>query len=276
MLVDISDEELKALTTAINNRYDLDFTNYETKSLKRGFARLISKHHLDGLMGLWQKVLYEREFLMENFDDLTVNLTELFRNVNFWEKFRDDILEHFKTKFRITMFHAGCSSGEELYTAAIVLDQKGLLMKTKSHAVDLSRSVVKTAKAGEYHNSLVSKYKRSFENYSKGELKFENYFKKEDGLLKVDNRYKRHITFQQQNLVTEPIPGKYDIIFCRNVLIYFDEQLKMNVLQKFYDALNPDGFLIIGYYDVLPSESVNLFKVYDPVTRIYIKENNPI
>ena len=119
--IELSNEELKSLTTAIKNRYDIDFTNYEPKSLKRGFARLIMKHKFGNVLGLWQKILMDKEYFMSCIDDLTVNLTELFRNPEIWIKIHDEVLPQYAKKFRLKIWHAGCSTGEEVYTMAIVL-----------------------------------------------------------------------------------------------------------------------------------------------------------
>lgn len=126
---EMSDEELDSLTGAIKLRYGIDFTNYEKASLKRGFTRLIQKHDLESVIGLWSKIMNDRQFLQNNIDDLTVNLTELFRNPEIWIKLKDDILPKLKTKFKLDLWHAGCSSGEEVYTMAMVLQDQGLLGK---------------------------------------------------------------------------------------------------------------------------------------------------
>ena len=117
----ISNEELKSLTIAIKRRYGIDFTKYETKSLKRGFARLIMKNKMDSILNLWSKIMSDRNFFSECIDDLMVNLTELFRNPEIWLKLKEDVLPKYKTNQNIEMWHAGCSSGEEVYTMAIVL-----------------------------------------------------------------------------------------------------------------------------------------------------------
>ena len=100
---EISDEELSSLTTAIKNRYDIDFTNYESRSLKRGFARLIIKKKMGSILGLWQKILSDKEFFLNCIDDLTVNLTELFRNPEIWIKLKNEIFGKFEKNIRINL-----------------------------------------------------------------------------------------------------------------------------------------------------------------------------
>lgn len=269
--VEITDEELMSLTTAIKTRYGIDFTCYEKKSLKRGIARLIARNELGSLVGLWAKILKDKEFLISYIDDLLVNLTELFRNPEIWLKIKDDLLEKLRSKSSINIWHAGCSTGEEIYTMAIVLKEQGLLLKTKALATDLSNTALETAKEGSYNKMLWKKYATSYHSYyPKGNP--ENHFTVTDNEIIVNSNLKNHVKFLRHNLVQDKMDKKFNIIFCRNVMIYFDEALKMKVLRLFYDSLEDDGYFIIGYYDMLPEASKDLFVLYDATTRIYRKK----
>lgn len=267
----ISDEELASLTNAIKVRYGIDFTNYEKKSLKRGFARVISKYKLENLLGLWSKVLKDREFIIGIIDDLMVNLTELFRNPEIWVKIREDILAGNKYGNGIDVWHAGCSTGEEIYTMAFVLDDAGLLPRARTLATDLSATALEKAKAGSYPEFLFRKYVSSFKNYFP-RVDINNYFDVSDENASVRQAFRKHVQFQRHNLVQDQMHRKFDIIFCRNVMIYFDDVLKMKVLRLFHDSLRPEGYFVIGYYDMLPEGHKELFTLYDPVTRIYRKK----
>lgn len=267
---EISDEEFAALTNAIKLRYGIDFTNYERKSLKRGFMRIISKYELGSLVGLWSKVLKDKQFILGCIDDLTVNLTELFRNPEIWTKLKEDILPEFSAKHRIDMWHAGCSTGEEIYTMAFVLSDVGMLFKTRSYATDLSQLALDKAMKAAFPRILFRKYEESFQKYLPL-VDINRYFEFEEESVKVKPAFKKHIEFERHNLVQDPVKKKFDIVFCRNVMIYFDETLKMKVLKLFYESLNPGGFFIIGYYDMLPEQHKQYFKLHDPTTRIYRK-----
>ena len=268
---EISDEELQSLTAAIKTRYGIDFTNYETKSLKRGIARLISKYNLGSLVGLWSKTLKDREFFLSCIDDLLVNLTEMFRNPEIWIKIKTDLLEKIKLNPSIKVWHAGCSTGEEIYTMAIVLTHSRLYSKAEITATDLSSQAMAKAMAGVYPQLLWKKYLSSFRQYFP-DGKPEDYFKLEGEEIKINDSLKKNVTFQRHNLVQDRMAKKFDIIFCRNVMIYFDEVLKMKVLNLFYSCLEPEGYLIIGYYDMLPEAHKELFTLYDATTRIYKKK----
>lgn len=268
---EISDAELDSLTNAIKTRYGIDFTNYEKASLKRGFTRLIQKHELINIMGLWIKIMKDREFLLKYIDDLTVNLTELFRNPEIWIKLKENVLPQLRLNSKLEFWHAGCSSGEEVYTMAMVLQDQNLLYKSTALATDLSTAILEEARQGRYSNLLISRYLKTFNQYfSQGNLADWFDIGEKESIIK--EKFKRHIQFLNHNLVHEPMNRKFDIIFCRNVMIYFDDALKIKVLKLFNSCLKDGGFFVIGYYDMLPIEYRSFFELYDSKTRIYRKK----
>lgn len=268
---EISDEELSSLTNAIKTRYGIDFTNYERASLKRGFARLIQKKELKNVIELWSKIMRDKQFLLSSIDDLTVNLTELFRNPEIWLKLRDDVLPLLQANSRLDFWHAGCSSGEEVYTMAMVLQDRNLLHKSKALATDLSATILDQARKGEYSNLLIGRYIKTFKQYFPNG-KIDDWFEVDEKHSRVKEKYKGHVQFMSHNLVHEPMDKKFDVVFCRNVMIYFDDVLKMKVLKLFHSSLKPGGFFIIGYYDMLPIEHREFFDLYDSTTRLYRKK----
>ncbi|SDK42176.1 chemotaxis protein methyltransferase CheR [Catalinimonas alkaloidigena] len=270
-MVDITDEELVSLTRAINDRYGLDFTNYEKKSLRRGFGRLISRHHLGSTLGLWGKILRDREFFPQCVDELTVGLTEMFRNSEAWVAVRDQVLPNLYTN-PLRIWHSGCSTGEEIYTMAIVLKDKHLLSRAKAVATDLSATALEQAKQGTYPLMTLNRYAKAMRAY-RPEAQLEHYFDIDGEEGTIRDMFKRHITFRRHNLVCDPSVGQFEMVFCRNVMIYFDETLKMKALRLFHESLVDGGFLIIGYYDLMPAQAQELFELFDPKTRIYRKKN---
>ncbi|RJE75419.1 hypothetical protein BGP76_14995 [Reichenbachiella sp. MSK19-1] len=258
---------------AMKNRYGLDFTNYEKKSFKRSIVRLMMKHKIGSMLELWSRILKDKQFFLDGIDDLLVNLTELFRNPDAWIMIRDNILDKFKNKSQLKIWHAGCSTGEEVYTMSMVLDEKGMLYKTKSLATDLSDAALNKAKNGVYSLLIMKQYLKPFlEFYPKRKMDDFFEFQEKDAVIRQD--YKRHITFKKHNLVQDHVHEKFDIIFCRNVMIYFDETLKLKVLNLFNDCLNEGGYLVIGYYDIMPDGGKQIFDTYDVRTRIYKKKIN--
>ncbi|BDS09784.1 CheR family methyltransferase [Aureispira anguillae] len=269
----ITDEELEAFTLAVKTRFGLDFTSYEKKSLKRGLVRLISKQDLKSMIGLWSKMLRDKTLIVSYIDELLVNLTEFFRNYDLWQKLKDEVLKKIWHHDHLTFWHAGCSTGEEIYTMAIVLKESFMLHKAQTLATDLSSKALAQAIEGKYNTILWNKYMNSYALYNpKGNG--DRYFTKGEQVFYVREQLKKHVRFQRHNLVQDEMKETFKVIFCRNVMIYFDNVLKMKVLELFYDALEDDGFFIIGYYDMLPYESREMFTLYCPSTRIYTKNLN--
>lgn len=268
--VKITDEEMSALMVAIKNRYGLDFTNYEKTSLKRGINRLIMKNNMESSLDLWSRILKDYDFFNQAIDDLLVNLTELFRNPDVWIKLRDEILDKFKNQ-SLKVWHAGCSTGEEVYTMAIVLSEKGLLSTSRISASDLSKKALAKAKEGSYSLEIIKQYLTPFLKFFPNR-KIEDYFDFNQKFATIKSNYRKNIFFEKHNLVHDAVDGKYDIVFCRNVMIYFDDTLKKHVLNLLYKSLKPNGYLIIGYYDIMPEAGKQLFKVEDIRTRIYRKK----
>ncbi|MBL4648556.1 MAG: protein-glutamate O-methyltransferase CheR [Aureispira sp.] len=269
----ITDEELNAFTTAVKTRFGLDFTSYEQKSLKRGLVRLISKKNLRSMLGLWSQMLRDKTLIISYIDELLVNLTEFFRNYDLWQKVKEDVLKKIGYQNELTIWHAGCSTGEEVYTMAIVLKERFMLHKSKVLATDLSAKALVQAIEGRYSNILWYKCAKSYDLYNP-EGSVERFFFKGEEHFEVINQLKRHVRFERHNLVQDKVEEKFKIIFCRNVMLYFDSILKMKVLKLFYDALADDGFFIIGYYDMLPYKSKEMFTLYCATTRIYKKNLN--
>lgn len=256
---------------AINNRYGLDFTNYERTSLKRGIIRLMMKHKMETILELWSIVLKDNDFFKNAIDDLLVNLTELFRNPDVWIKLRDDVLPKMNSR-SLKVWHAGCSTGEEVYTMTFLLETIDMLDKSRLTATDLSTTALSKAIKGEYSLLLLKQYLVPFLKFfpNKG---MDDYFDFEDTHATVKPKYQTNVTFRKHNLVMDAMVEKFDIIFCRNVMIYFDESLKNRVLDLLYKALKPDGYLIIGYYDIMPDYGKELFEIYDVKTRIYKRKS---
>ncbi len=265
----ITDEEIKALLTAIKNRYGLDFTNYEKTSFKRGIFRLMMKYKMESSLDLWSRVLHDRDFFMGAIDDLLVNLTELFRNPDVWIKIRDEILDTIPSPAKI--WHAGCSTGEEVYTMAIVLEEKRRLSQTKIVASDLSNKALGMAKKGDYSLAVLKQYLGPFLKFFP-DRKMEDYFDFHDKHATIREKYKRQVLFRKHNLVHDLAIDKFDIVFCRNVMIYFDNALKRKVLELMHSSMKTNAYLIIGYYDIMPDDGKELFDLVDIRTRVYRKK----
>ncbi|MDN4165908.1 protein-glutamate O-methyltransferase CheR [Cytophagales bacterium LB-30] len=270
-ITDLSDEEVNALTEAIHKRYGLDFTCYELKSLKRRILRILHLYKLQSSHELWQKVLREKEFIQVLINEISVGLTAMFRDPELWAYLRDVVLPPLANRPAIRIWHAGCSTGEEIYTMAIVLKEVGLLSKAKALATDMNSEALQASEKGEYHKIKMIEYGRNYAQYQP-KKDFQEYCSLDANHYVAKPYLRAHVKFTLHNLVTEPIQGKYDIIFCRNVMIYFDQATKERLLHAFHQALYPGGYFIIGFFDSIVSLiDKEKFSFENPGLRVYKK-----
>ena len=248
--VAITDEELNSLTHAILRRYDIDFTCYEPNSLKRRIARSIDVLRLDSIHGLWIKLLKDRSFIYHFMDEISVGLTSMFRDPVLWSYLKHELLPATNRKDQLKVWHAGCSTGEEVYSMGIVLQECGLLNRASRLATDISEAALDVARTGGYHEMKMAIYERDYLQYNPNGL-FQRYYQTTDTCCKMKSELVGQVDFRMHNLVTELPPGQFDIIFCRNVMIYFDAASKIRLLNQFYEHLHEGGYLIIGFYDAL-------------------------
>ncbi|NJM94587.1 MAG: protein-glutamate O-methyltransferase CheR, partial [Cytophagales bacterium] len=259
----ISDDELLSINRAILLRYGIDFTNYEVSSLRRRVSRVVDKYSLESSFDLWRKILRETDFIHTYINEITVGLTEMFRNPELWLRIRKELLPLLAHQEQIKIWHAGCSTGEEVYTMGIVLAESGLAPRTKGLATDVNSDFLVQARQGRYDAELLPKYKENYRSFNPTGS-FEHYYRPQGASIIMQPHVVGHLNFLHHNL-TNPAPDQeFDIIFCRNVMIYFDEKLKLRLLQQFSQALRPNGFFIIGYFDALPPHNNEFFKLHDP------------
>jgi chemotaxis protein methyltransferase CheR len=270
--VEITDEEMRSIQDAIMKRYGIDFFNYEPKSFKRRLQRIYRKFNFTSSFDLWSRTLKDKEFVHDFINEVSVGLTSLFRDPEFWQTLKSVMAEHFSEQYRINVWHAGCSSGEEIYTSAIVWDELGFTDKVKSTATDISSNALKQASSGRIIHAKLPEYERNLKQYNpKADL--DRYFTQGQDEIVFRPRFLDKVTFKNSNLIMESYgTHQYDIIFCRNVLIYFDGPAKKKVIDKIYEALKPGGFLIIGFLDSMLSYlEEDKFEYYNLRQRIFRK-----
>jgi chemotaxis protein methyltransferase CheR len=254
-LSNLSDEELSSLTNAIYKRYGVNFICYEMTSLKRRILKIINDNNLESIHELWKKILYEQDFINKVINEISVELTSMFRDPMVWVEIKKKLYEDYKNKDKIKIWHAGCSTGEEPYTMAILLDEIRLLEKTEILATDTNSQFLRVARSGIFSKSKFVDYNLLAQEYN-SLLSLMKYFdfKGEDIIVREDIR--KRIKFKEHNLITNEFPHEYDIIFCRNVMIYFDQDVKLRMLNQFHSTLVKNGLLILGFQDT----TVNLIE----------------
>lgn len=265
----INETELQVLIDAIYTRYGLDFNLYESSSFIRRVGRALDKLQVASVYDLWSDILSKKLSIEDFINEITVGLTEMFRNPELWKKLREDVL----TKLaNIDIWHAGCSTGEEVYTMTIVLKEMSKLQNSNILATDINTNFLKEAQKASIRADLAEKYNKNYQSYTALNRNLGYYYNLNEDLLVLDKSMQKKMQFQVHNLSKDNMPQSFDMIFCRNVMIYFDEVLKQKVIELFHQSLREGGFLVIGYYDVLPKNYKNLFTSFSPEFKIFQKK----
>lgn len=206
-------------------------------------------------MEMQNRLLQDAVYFMYFVESITVNVTEMFRDASFYLALREKILPILATYPFIRIWHAGCSTGEEVYSLAILLKEAGLQAKSISYATDINPSVLEKARKGIFP---LSSMKQNSENYirSGGQLDFSSYYHAQNNLAKFDKSLSAKMVFSTHNLVTDSSFNEFQLILCRNVLIYFDRDLQAKVFQLFDKSLESLGFLALGTKESLRFSSI--------------------
>lgn len=267
----ITDDELKSLTDAIQKRHGLDFSSYEPLSLKRRITRALHVFSMSSVHELWIKILREHGFIYSFMDEISVGLTAMFRDPILWRKLKSLVISGFFAERELSIWHAGCSTGEEVFTMGIVLKEAPFCFPYKALATDISNQAIETAARGQYSLTKMSEYENNYREYNPyGNVK--RYFLLSDTGASMHKDLVSHVQYENHNLLSGPFDKKFDIIFCRNVMIYFDNAAKRKLFERFHQSLNDGGLLIIGFYDaVLPLVDPTRYQVLDIDAKIFRK-----
>lgn len=237
--------EFDLLLQAIYQKYGYDFRNYSKASIRRRIRRRFSRSGLKTISEMQHKLLNDKQFFEVLLLDLTVNVTEMFRDPSFFKTIRKTVIPELKKQPFIRVWHAGCSSGEEVYSTAILLNEEGLYKNTLIYATDVNEAVLDKAKKGIFSIDRMKDYTRNYRNAG-GIASFADYYTARYDHAIMDNSLKKNIVFSDHNLVTDDVFGEMNLIICRNVLIYFSSELQERVFGLFWESLRSGGFLCLG------------------------------
>lgn len=258
----ISDRELELLINEIYEYYGFDFSGYSMASFKRRAERLINIEGYTDFSELLSRIRSDADYVDRLLEEITVNVTEMFRDPQFYKTLRNEILPIIATKPFIRIWVAGCSTGEEAYSMAILLKEANLLQKSLLYATDINPDVLAKAREGTFPIRMMRQYS---ENYiaSGGKKDFSGYYIANYGVAKFDSTLSEKMVFSQHNLVSDRSFNEFDLILCRNVMIYFDKPLQDHVLQLFDESLDVLGFLALGTKETIKFSSVqNKFRQF--------------
>lgn len=264
--------EIKLLLEAIYLKYGYDFRGYAQPTIKRRILHRVSSSGLKSISEMQHRILHDEQFFETLFLDLTVNVTEMFRDFSFYQALRKKIIPMLKTKPFLKVWHAGCATGEEVYSLCILLKEEGLYEKTRIYATDVNEEVLKKAKEGIYPIDRMKAYTLNYRKAG-GLASFVDYYTARFDYAIMESSLKENIVFADHNLATDGVFGEMDLIFCRNVLIYFTKELQDRVFRLFRDSLCPGGFLCLGSKESIRfSECSNDFENVVKKEKIYKKE----
>jgi chemotaxis protein methyltransferase CheR len=258
-MANVDDIEIPLLLDAIYSRYHYDFRSYSMASLKRRLAVARTQLGCDTLSNLQARVLHEPEMFARLLQYLTVQVSDMFRDPSFFRAMREHVVPVLRTYPSLKLWVAGCSTGEELYSYAILLHEEGLLERTILYATDINPESLRKAAAGVYAIDRIAAFTESH-RLSGGKGTLSNYYSAAYGRAAFDRALRKNVVFSDHSLATDSVFAEVQVVSCRNVLIYFDRVLQERALRLLKDALCRRGFLGLGAKESLQfTEQANAF-----------------
>jgi chemotaxis protein methyltransferase CheR len=269
---DIEISDLRRITELVKDQYRYDFTNYAMSSFRRRILRIMELYKFGSADLLIKRLKDDKSFFDEFIAEITVNVTEMFRDPPFWRELRDNVIPNILLNHNtISIWHAGCSSGEEVFSMAVLLKEMGILDKAKIIATDIDKVILEKAKKGHYSMKNMELNEKNYIRFE-GKNNFKDYFKEENGKAVMDKSLIQNVSFREHDLVQGVVFNKFDLILCRNVMIYFNQNLQNEVLKKHHESLFKYGYLVIGSKESLIwCEIANKFIVVNNEEKIYKK-----
>ncbi len=237
--------EIELLLEGVYRHYGFDFRAYAYASIRRRLWKRIEGEGLTTVSALQARVLHEPQLMERLLLDLSINVTAMFRDPLFYRAFRENVVPLLRTYPFIRIWHAGCATGEEVYSMAILLEEEGLYERCRIYATDINEVVLQKAKEGIFPLDRMQEYT---ENYiaAGGKRAFSDYYVARYGGALFEPLLTKNVVFSPHNLVTDRSFSEFNVILCRNVLIYFDKALQAKVHTLFYDSLAMFGILAVG------------------------------
>jgi len=263
-------EEITELISLIKKVHGFDFSGYTKASLKRRLARIMMLKKL-AFFDLKHVLVNDHHFFQEFLEEITVNVTEMFRDPSFYKAINSQVLPYLSSYQHIKIWSAGCASGEEAYSIAILMQEAGLKERSFIYGTDINTDVLKTARKGIYSFRNVKNYA---ENYQLSGLKgtLLDHFTTLYEAATIHNELKKNTLFSVHNLISDTVFNEFQLISCRNVFIYFETQLQEKILELFYKSLCPHGFLCLGSKETIRSDIFKKkFKEINSKENIYQK-----
>lgn len=266
--------EIMLLLEAIYRRYGYDFRDYNYGSISRRIKHRIGLMGLNTVSALQERVLHQPRVVETLVADFTISVTEMFRDATLFLALRDKVLPALQSLPLIRVWHAGCSTGEEVYSMAILLKEAGLYEKCRIYATDINPASLARAEKGEYSLDKMQQYTRNYLN-SGGKKAFCEYYRVKGHEALFNTDLKANVVFAQHNLATDSSFNEFHLIICRNVLIYFNAGLQRRVQQLFYRSLARAGYLALGSKEGIENvKGEDYYDTLDAGNKIYRKKSS--
>jgi len=268
----VEDLEIQLLLDGILHRYGYDFRHYAPASLRRRIRSIVEKEGVPSISTLQERILREPGCMARFITSLSVPVTAMFRDPSFYRALRSEVLPMLRTYPFVRIWHAGCSTGEEVYSLAIVLTEENLYDRCRIYATDLSDATLQRATKGIYDLSRMRDYTHNYQLFG-GQRDFSSYYTADHERVIFSPRLRKNIVFSQHNLVSDGPFNEFNLILCRNVMIYFDRTLRDQVLRLLDASLCRFGVLGIGRKETLEFSTIaSRYEELPSRTRLYRKE----
>ena len=253
---DIEKLEIDLLLIAIFERYGYDFTNYARASLERRVLQFLSRSGCDTISAMIPKLMHNESFFADLVRQFSITVTEMFRDPQVYRALRQKVVPLLRSFPFIKIWVAGCATGEEAYSMAIMLREEGLAEKATIYATDFNDDALEQAQKGIFSLRQVKAYTSNYQKAG-GAGSFSRYYHARYGAAVIEQTVKNQITFANHNLVTDRVFSEMHLILCRNVMIYFNKTLQNRVLELFRASLSRRGYLCLGQKESLAFSSVD-------------------
>jgi chemotaxis protein methyltransferase CheR len=264
-------EDIHLLLQTVHERSGLDFREYALSSLRRRIVRAVENAHTGTVAGLHLRIKSDPALLSELIQMLTVHTTAMFRDPAFFRLFRDQVVPVLWTYPFIRIWVAGCSTGEEVYSLAILLREEGLAMRSRIYATDVNESVLERARGGIFPLSALREYSGNYQA-SGGRAPFSDYFTADADWVIFQRQLRDNVVFGTHNLVSDASFNEFHVILCRNVMIYFRRELQERVHRLFYDSLVTFGYLGLGRSEAIRfTDQASSYEALDRRERLFRK-----
>ncbi len=263
--------EIRLLLEGVYEQYGYDFRDYAQGTRMRRIRERVRKEELHSIIGLLERVLHDPRCMVRLIGDLSITVSEMFRDPGLFQALRNTIVQLLETYPFIRIWHAGCANGEEVYSLAILLHEEGLLERCRIYATDMNEAALRQAQRGIFPMELMQAYTQNH-LAAGGEGSFSDYYTAKYDHAIFRPWLRENVVFSQHNLTTDGTFNEFNVIFCRNVMIYFNKTLQDRVHGLFYESLTRLGYLVLGSQESIRfSLFESCFETVDAEEKIYRK-----